>query len=56
MWCGMDIIMIVFAALQLCIAISAGVLAFKAACKKETAGQVWELKKIAKRVVKIDLF
>ncbi|XP_012673509.1 uncharacterized protein LOC105891873 [Clupea harengus] len=45
MWCGMDIIMIVFAALQLCIAISAGVLAFKAACKKETAGQDPELTK-----------
>lgn len=40
---GMDIIMIIFAALQLCVAISACVLAFKAACKKETAQQDPEL-------------
>ncbi|KAL2098821.1 hypothetical protein ACEWY4_005301 [Coilia grayii] len=40
LWIGMDIIMIIFATLQLCVAISACVLAFKSACKKEKAEQV----------------
>ncbi|XP_062394798.1 B-lymphocyte antigen CD20-like [Sardina pilchardus] len=40
---AMSIIMIIFAALQLCIAISAGVMAFKAVCKRETSVQDPEL-------------
>ncbi|XP_048116848.1 uncharacterized protein LOC125305861 isoform X2 [Alosa alosa] len=45
MWEGMGIIMIIFAALQLCIAISASVVAFKAVCKRDTPVQDPELNK-----------
>ncbi|XP_062394797.1 membrane-spanning 4-domains subfamily A member 5-like [Sardina pilchardus] len=41
---GMSIVMIIFAVVQLCIAISAGVKAFKAVCKRETSVQDPELK------------
>ncbi|XP_076136967.1 uncharacterized protein LOC143119384 [Alosa pseudoharengus] len=45
MWEGMGIIMIIFAALQLCIAISASIIVFKAVCKRDTSVQDPELNK-----------